>query len=117
MTHAMNLNPQPFAMIADGQKTYELRLDDEKRRQIRVGDEIVFTNTAAPERTLRVRVVALHRFADFAALYAALPLDQCGYRAEELATASPSDMEAYYTPEKQRQYGVLGIEIALCPHL
>ena len=117
MTHAMNLQPQPFAMIANGQKTYELRLDDEKRRQIRVGDEIVFTNAAAPEHALRVRVVALHRFADFAALYAALPLDRCGYRPEEVPTASPADMDVYYAPEKQQLYGVLAIEIALCAHL
>lgn len=117
MIHTMNLQPQPFAMIANGQKTYELRLDDEKRRLIAVGDEIVFTNTAAPEQTMCVRVVGLHRYENFAALYAALPLEQCGYRPEEIATASPADMEAYYTPEKQRKYGVLGIEIERCPHL
>ena len=117
MTHHMNLHPEPFDMIADGQKTYELRLNDEKRRQIKVGDEIVFARAGAPEQTLRVTVLALHRFDCFAALYAALPLDKCGYRPQEVAAASPADMEAYYTPEKQRQYGVLGIEIALCPHL
>ena len=111
MTHTMNLHAQPFEMIANGQKTYELRLNDEKRRLIHIGDEIVFTNTATPEQTLRVRVIGLHRYANFAALYAALPLDKCGYLPEELAQASPTDMEAYYTPEKQRQYGVLGIEI------
>ncbi len=111
MTHTMNLHSRPFQMIANGQKIYELRLDDEKRRLIHIGDEIVFTNTAVPERTLRVQVVGLHRYENFAALYAALPLDKCGYLPEELDTASPRDMEAYYTPEKQRQYGVLGIEI------
>ena len=48
------------------------------------------------------------RFAD---LYAALPLEKCGYLPEEVATASPKDMEAYYTPAQQAEHGVLGIEI------
>ena len=110
MTHYMNLHACPFAMIASERKTIELRLYDEKRRQIRVGDTIVFT---CGEQSLAATVVALHRFPDFAALYRALPLDRCGYLPEELATASPADMDVYYSKEKQAIYGVLGIEIAL----
>ena len=52
-------------------------------------------------------------FADFAALYAALPLDRCGYLPEEVPTASPEDMTVYYSAEKQARYGVVGIEISL----
>lgn len=110
MTHYMNLHACPFAMIASGRKTIELRLYDEKRRQIRVGDTIVFT---CGEQSLATAVIALHRFSNFAALYQVLPLDQCGYLPEELATASPADMDVYYSKEKQAIYGVLGIEIAL----
>jgi ASC-1-like (ASCH) protein len=58
-------------------------------------------------------VTALHRFESFADLYAALPLEKCGYSQEEAATASPRDMEAYYTPAQQAEHGVLGIEIQL----
>ena len=45
MTHYMNLNPQPFEMIAQGKKTIELRLLDEKRKKIAAGDVLIFTNT------------------------------------------------------------------------
>ena len=113
MTHILNLNPQPFAMIADGYKTIELRLWDEKRSQIQVGDALVFIHTEDATKTLTAKVTALYRFSDFAALYAALPLDKCGYLPEELATASPADMNVYYSTERQAQYGVVGIEIAL----
>jgi ASC-1-like (ASCH) protein len=108
----MNLNPQPFEMIARGMKTIELRLLDEKRKKIAVGDVLVFTNTADPELQLRCIVRKLHRFANFAELYAALPLDRCGYLPDELVDARPEDMDIYYPPEKQQQYGVVGIEIA-----
>ena len=47
MTHNMQLKPEPFAMIKDGTKTIELRLYDEKRRNIKVGDRIVFTDTVS----------------------------------------------------------------------
>ena len=109
----MNLNPQPFSMIADGHKTIELRLLDEKRQKIAVGDTLIFTNTADPALQLRCAVKNLHRFANFAELYGALPLNRCGYLPHELATARPEDMDMYYSPEKQAQYGVVGIEIEL----
>lgn len=111
MRHEMSLRPKPFEAIASGRKTYELRLHDEKRRLIRVGDEILFTCTA-DERTVLTRVVGLHPFADFAKLYASLPLLECGYTPENVERADPKDMEAYYPPEKQAASGVLGIEIS-----
>ncbi len=113
MVHYMNLNPQPFSLIANGSKTIELRLLDEKRSLISVGDTLVFTNTADNTRALTCKVKALHRFANFAELYRSLPLDKCGYLPNELATAAPEDMEAYYSAEKQKQYGVIGIELEL----
>lgn len=108
MHHEMSLRPGPFAKIADGSKRWELRLHDEKRRQIAVGDTITFTCTA-DERTVEVRVTELRPFASFAELYAALPLTECGYTADNAASADPRDMEKYYPPEKQAQYGVLAI--------
>lgn len=108
--HEMRLRPGPFAAIAGGRKRYELRLHDEKRRAIRVGDEILFTCTA-DDRTVLTRVTELRPFADFAALYAALPLKACGYTDENVSRADPKDMERYYPTEQQAQYGVLAIGV------
>ena len=112
MTHYMKLHPQPFAMIASGAKTIELRLLDEKRKLICVGDTLVFKNTQSTD-TLTCTVKKLHVFADFEQLYASLPLDICGYLPDEIEAASAKDMQAYYSPEEQKQYGVVGIEIDL----
>jgi len=113
MTHTMKLHSRPFEMIRRGQKTIELRLYDEKRRVICVGDTLVFTHSDALGQTVAATVTALHIFPDFATLYAALPLDKCGYLPEELASAAPADMDVYYSAEKQANYGVVGIEIQL----
>lgn len=113
MTHYLNLRPRPFSMIAGGKKTIELRLLDEKRRLISVGDTLVFKNTKDENVTLTCIVKELHIFANFEELYQALPLDKCGYLPEELETASAKDMEDYYSAEKQANYGVVGIELEL----
>ncbi len=55
-------------MIKSGSKTIELRLYDEKRREIQVGDTILFTNTENGEH-LSVRVLALSVFDSFEELY------------------------------------------------
>lgn len=112
MTHHMKLRPLPFSGIASGRKTIELRLLDEKRRRIHVGDTLIFTN-ADDAATLTCTVKALHVFADFEALYRALPLEKCGYLPEEVSRASAKDMEQYYSAQEQALYGVIGIEIEL----
>ena len=112
MTHSMQLQPAPFEMIRNGTKTIELRLYDEKRQKIRIGDTISFTNTVSRE-TLEARVLELYVFDSFRTLYSRLPLLDCGYTKEDIDTASPDDMNAYYPEEMQKQYGVVGIRIAL----
>ena len=108
----MKLYSSSFEMIKSGQKTIELRLFDEKRQQIKVGDKIVFTNTTTGE-TLNTTVVELHRFDSFEELYKSLPLLKCGYTNEDISTANPADMEQYYSLEEQKKYGVLGIELKI----
>ena len=109
----MNLTPAPMQEIRTGNKTIELRLNDEKRKQISVGDTIKFVNTEDSNDTLRVKVVDLFLFSSFAELYDNLPLLNCGYNEDNINTASPEDMEMYYSREKQNKYGVVGIEISL----
>ena len=111
--HHMKLHDQPFRMIADGRKTIELRLYDEKRQRIREGDTIVFSRSRESEQQICAKVIRLHRFGSFAELYRVLPLEKCGYLPEEIASASPADMEAYYTAEEQARCGVVGIELEL----
>ena len=111
MLHQMKLQPNPFRKIKSGSKTIELRLNDEKRQQVQVGDFIEFTMLDDTAQKLTVRVTALHHFNSFAELYAALPKEKLGYTPDE--TPDPDHMDAYYPREKQEEYGVLGIELRL----
>lgn len=103
MIHKMKLRPEPFAKIAAGEKSFELRLWDEKRSLIKAGELIEFSRTDNGEKLL-CRVLALHRFESFDRLWHCLP-------REKLGITSPGGMEKYYSPAQQAQYGVVGIEI------
>ena len=65
MTHNMKLHKRPFDMIENGEKIFELRLYDEKRRAIQAGDEIEFTCSSDNSRKFLCRVLKLHVFDTF----------------------------------------------------
>lgn len=113
MKHRMNLNDAPFRMIKSGEKTIELRLYDEKRRTVKVGDMIEFAVIGNPYECLTTQVTDLHVFKSFEELYHKLPLLKCGYTEQNIGTASPADMNIYYTENEQKKYGVVGIELRL----
>lgn len=108
MKHNMNLNNRPFKSIKEGTKTIELRLNDEKRSLLKVGDEIEFTNITNGEK-LSVDIINLHKYPSFEELYKHFDKVEMGYNKDE--PAESKDMEAYYSKEEQDKYGVLGIEI------
>ena len=110
MIHHMKLHPAPFEMIKSGKKTIELRLFDEKRQKIKLGDEIIFTNTVNGEMLSRT-VKGIHIFESFYELYKSLPLLKCGYTVDNVDSASPLDMEKYYSIDEQKSFGVVGIEL------
>lgn len=113
MLHTMRLNTSPFNMIKSGEKTIELRLNDEKRSRISVGDEIEFISTENSEEHIYTIVKALHKFHSFKELYRNLPLTKCGYTQDDVCNARAEDMNMYYSVEQQNKYGVLGIELVL----
>ena len=43
MKYIMKLNPKYFEYMNNGTKRVEVRLNDEKRRCIQIGDEIIFS--------------------------------------------------------------------------
>lgn len=106
--HYLNLNKEPFSLIKQGKKTVEMRLYDERRQKIAVGDELVFINRATNE-TLKVVVVKIEHYHSFQNLYAHVANTLLGYSSEE--TADYRDMYTYYSQEAEKKYGVLAIYI------
>lgn len=106
----MRLHKEPFELIKNGSKTIELRLYDEKRQMINVGDIITFENRSDGDKII-VKVIALHKYPSFEELYKHFNKVSIGYKEDE--EANPKDMELYYSSEEQFKYGVVGIEMEL----
>lgn len=110
MKHKMRLHNGPFMLIKNGIKTIEMRLNDEKRHLIKVGDTIEFENRVTLE-IINTEVINLYKFNTFDELYDYFDKISIGYGIDDIA--NPSDMEQYYSKEEQEKYGVLAIEIKL----
>lgn len=110
MKHEMRLHQEPFDLIKKGTKTIEMRLYDEKRRQIKEGDFIIFTNRQTNE-SINTEVIKLYIYPNFEELYKHFDKISLGYNENE--TPNSDDMNIYYPKEKQNKYGVVGIKIKL----
>lgn len=109
MIHVMHLNDVPFNKIVKGEKQIEIRLNDEKRQIIRIGDEIVFVRLR-DERSCAVEVLALHKFKTFRELFESDLFPKCGCVGMNAVDAEQS-MYRYYSEEEVKKYGVLAIEV------
>lgn len=103
----MKLNESPFERIKDGTKTIEFRLYDEKRRQIKIGDQIEFSKLPELQETILVDVLELYIEPTFEKLFKKL------YTDEEDIKRKTTAMYQYYSPENEKEYGVVGIKISL----
>ena len=104
----MRLHNGPFEKIKSGTKTIEMRLNDEKRQLIKVGDFIKFINRVSEEE-LTTLVKGLYYYESFDELYKHFDKISIGYDLED--DADPNDMSQYYSNEDIENYGVVGIEI------
>lgn len=110
MEHILKLQPKYFDFIKNGTKRIELRLYDEKRQKISIGDTIIFQKEPDLEITMKVKVVGLLRYNTFEELFKDFSIELMADKSmtkRELLDV----LEKFYTPEKQKQYGVLGIRI------
>ena len=106
----MNLQPRYFNYIKNGTKRIELRLNDEKRRQLQLGDTLVFSN---PEgESLLTKITGLLYYQDFVSLFQDFPVELLS-DVTMSKTELLNVLNEFYPAEKQRHYGVLGIRIEL----
>lgn len=107
MVHKMKLNKNPFENIKNGTKTIEFRLYDEKRRKVQIGDTIEFSLLPDLKEKILTEVTELYRADTFKELFEKL------YDDKEEIEKKVKGMYEIYSPEQEKEYGVLGIRIKL----
>lgn len=106
--HKLNVQEKYYNLLKSGQKTIELRLYDDKRKAIKVGDTIEFTNNSDSSDNFVAKVINLHQAKDFASLCEKIDCRQAGMSTnEELIKV----LEEFYSLERQKELGVIGIEV------
>ena len=108
MIHKMRLVDFAFNAIKNGKKDIEVRLNDEKRQLIKVGDIIEFQHIDTGE-IINVKDTNLYKYNSFRLLFNNLDHKRLGLTDNYDA----SIMDRFYTKEEQEKYGALGIEITL----
>lgn len=109
--HYMHLNAVPFKEIKEGTKTIEIRLNDEKRQKLSIGDLIEFTNRETEEK-IRTKILDLKKYKTYVELVNDTPIEAFGPRfksKEELLKKGA----AYYAQDEQDKYGFLCIYLSV----
>lgn len=112
MSNEMKLQPEYYNFILNGTKRIEIRLYDEKRQSIKLGDTIKFLKEPELSESFNAKVIGLLRYNSFKDMFKDFDISILSDKSmtkEELIKV----LEQFYTKEKQEQYGVLGIRIEL----
>ncbi|MGJ3222052.1 MULTISPECIES: ASCH domain-containing protein [Geobacillus] len=103
MLHKMGLYEEPFRLIKTGENTVEVRLNDEKRRKIKIGDTIEFIKVPEENEVLKIEVLELRNYDTFKELYEDIPFKDFGcegWTMEEMLEATYK----IYSPEQEKQW-------------
>ncbi len=112
MVHNMRLEPGLFWAVTDGTKNYELRLNDEKRRLVRIDDTIRFINREDCKKSIWVKVTGLLTYGNFYELLVDMPKTWNASGHHHRDSLWPMLRRIYSA--KQERGGVLGIKFEVC---
>ena len=108
----IHLDEDIFEVVEKGIKNVEVRINDEKRRKLKVGDEITFLKRPLEIERLKAIVTDLKYYDSFKDLVNE-------YEIERLYTKECSEeyflqlLNRFYTTEEEKEYGVVAIHFKL----
>ena len=108
MQMTVHLHPDVFEVVEKGDKDIEVRLNDEKRRKLKVGDTLVFLKRPLEDEMIEAKVMGLDYYKNFDELVDNYDMKRIyldGYTKEMYLT----EMARFYTDEEQKKYGVVAI--------
>lgn len=110
MVYQMRLATEYFDKIENGTKTIECRLYDEKRKELKIGDVIEFSDAQDPRKKISSKIIGLHCFPSFSALLDHFPIASFGGGTKEQMLSA---LKKFYSDEDEKKWGVVGIEVRL----
>ncbi|EGF47926.1 hypothetical protein AAULR_20957 [Lacticaseibacillus rhamnosus MTCC 5462] len=97
----MGLAHDQFLLVQAGTKTIEIRLNDQKRQQLEVGDQIVFEDLATQQQVTK-KVTQLEKFGTFSQLYQQYQGTVVGSAPTDSVAKMVADTFRIYTPQQEK---------------
>lgn len=104
-----HLDEDVFEIIKSGIKNVEVRVNDEKRRKMKVGDEIVFLKRPLENEKIVTKIIGLKIYNNFFDLVKDYEIERLylnTFTKEEFVDL----LGRFYSIEEQEKYGVVAIE-------
>jgi O-antigen ligase/ASC-1-like (ASCH) protein len=106
--HHMHLHPEPYQMVLTGHKTVEVRLNDPKRRQVVMGDIIVFYPHRNAYESIHVVVEEVISRETFLDLFEHINPTEAG---EADIKSFINSLAKYYNDEDEKRHGAVAFRI------
>lgn len=108
MEMVVHLHSDVFDIVKNGNKDIEVRLFDEKRSKLSIGDTLIFLRRPLENEAIKAKVVNLVRFNNFSEVVDNYDMKRIyldGYTKEMYL----NEMRRFYTEEDENKYGALAI--------
>ncbi len=112
MIHEMKLNSEPFEKIKNGKKDIEVRLYDDKRKLIKIGDRIIFKKLPNTGEELTAEIIGLSIFPSFKVLFSNFDNSRFGHQNLNL-DEQLKKIRKIYSENEESKNGVIGIHLKL----
>ena len=109
MNMSMKLIKTAFDKISNGSKTIEIRVYDEKRQKLGVGDKITFALLPTKTKKITKTVTGLCISRSFVDLFKVIDSKKAGWENPKSTEEMVEDMRKFYSEEEEKQYGVVAI--------
>ena len=108
MEMKIHLDSDIFEIVKKGSKDIEVRLNDEKRKKLQVGDTLIFFKRPLEDESITKKVKLLEYYNSFDEVVAHYDMERIYLKgcSKELYLKL---MGRFYTKEEQDKYGVVAI--------
>lgn len=112
MKMQVHLHPDIFEIVLKGQKNVEARVNDEKRRKLKVGDTLVFLKRPLEDETITATITNLEYYNNFEELVKHYDIKNL-YLEDFTKKEFLDTLARFYTKEDQEKYGVVAISFKI----
>lgn len=113
MKHIMHLDSKYFYLILNNKKNIEIRLYDNKRKNLNIGDTIMFINNENKKEKIYVKINNIKYYRSFKELF----LNSTSTELKWLDSSIDSmikEMNNIYPKELEKKFGVIKISFEKC---